>query len=331
MASADQLKALIKSHAAGDDDRFYSVALQVAAKEARRGHAAYAQELKELVDDAKGRRHKRVVPVAKPRGDLAALLTVSYPDNRLPDLALKPDVKTQLERVLLEQRQRSHLGSHGFGPLGRLLFVGPPGTGKTLSARVLAGELRLPLFEVRLEGLITKYMGETAAKLRIVFDAMEDTRGVYLFDEVDALAGERGQDNDVGEIRRVLNSFLQFLEQDESESLIVATSNLPQALDRALFRRFDLTLEYPMPRAAEIRVLIRNRLVTLKVSNLEWNRISPEAEGLSHAEVVAAAEQAAKDSLLANLDTVNSDVLMAALRQRRKVAANHGKLEHGGS
>lgn len=108
------------------------------------------------------------------------------------------------------------LARHGLRAAGRLLLTGPPGTGKTSTARVIAGELGLPLFSVRLDTIITKYMGETAAKLRLIFDALIDTRGVYLFDEVDALAGDRAAPNDVGEIRRVLNSFLQFLEEDSS-------------------------------------------------------------------------------------------------------------------
>jgi SpoVK/Ycf46/Vps4 family AAA+-type ATPase len=318
MATADQVKALIKSHASGDDDRFYAVALQLAAREARSGHASYAQELKQLIDTARSQRRVRElpVPVTTPRGDLALLLSVVYPDERLADMALAPNVRRQLDQVVLEQRQSEQLGAHGFHPLRRLLLVGHPGTGKTMSARALAGELRLPLFTVRLDGLITKFMGETAAKLRLVFDAFADTRGVYLFDEVDALAGARNQGNDVGEIRRVLNSFLQFLEQDRSDSVIVATSNLPDALDRALFRRFDLMIEYPMPTAEVARSVIANRLAGLDVQ-LAWKRITPATKGLSHAELTLAAERAAKDAILTGQSTVTTELLLTALRERR--------------
>ena len=116
-----------------------------------------------------------------------------------------------------------------------------------MSASALAGELHLPLFTIVLDGLITKFMGETAAKLRLIFEAISQTRGVYLFDEFDALGSERASGNDVGEIRRVLNSFLQFLEQDQSDSLIVAATNHPKLLDRALFRRFDDVIEFALP------------------------------------------------------------------------------------
>ncbi|MGQ0778815.1 MAG: AAA family ATPase [Pseudonocardiales bacterium] len=219
--------------------------------------------------------------------------------------------------MLLEQRQGDRLRSHGFHPLRRLLLVGPPGTGKTISAHVLASELRLPLFLIRLDGLITKFMGETAAKLRLIFDALSETRGVYLFDEVDALAGERASTNDVGEIRRVLNSFLQFLELDTSESLIIAATNHPQLLDRAMFRRFDAVVDYPLPSPDVIRKVIRNRLATVQVGRLTWVKVDEAAAGLSHGEIAAAAELAAKETILSGNEQVTTASLCAALQERR--------------
>ncbi|MFZ2114701.1 MAG: ATP-binding protein [Solirubrobacteraceae bacterium] len=322
MANADQLKALVKSHAEGDDTRFYSVALQVAARAARSGQAHFAQDLRDLIDELRQngaeQKPKRTgpVPVAKPRGDLAGLLSVSYPTARMSDLVLAQQVSVQLQRVVLEQRQHDRLHAQGFRALRRVLLIGPPGTGKTLSAAALAGELRLPLFVIRLDGLITKFMGETAAKLRLIFDALAETRGVYLFDEVDALGGERGRDNDVGEIRRVLNSFLQFLEQDQSESLLVAATNHPQLLDRAIFRRFDAVIEYPLPSAPIAREVITNRLATIRLGRIAWRSVDTAAAGLSHAEITLAAERAAKDTILAGDQTVGSARLISALKER---------------
>ena len=235
----------------------------------------------------------------------------------MADMVLETPVKKSLDRVILEQRQQDNLREHGFAPLRRLLLVGPPGTGKTMTASALAGELGLPLLLIRLDGLITKYMGETAAKLRLVFEAMQETRGVYLFDEVDALGGARAQSNDVGEIRRVLNSFLQFLEQDQSNSMLVAATNHPQLLDRALFRRFDSVIEYPLPSPQVVRAIIKNRLATVRLGRISWSTVVQAAEGLSHAEITLAAERAAKDTILSKTQAVATSTLVAALQERQ--------------
>lgn len=329
MATNDQLKALVKSHADGDDPQFYAVAMQVAAKAARSGQSKFAQDLRDLVEDLRQRgasssRVASVVPVAQPRGELSSLLTVSYPDARLGDLVLSDELGERLRQVLLEQRQRDMLARHGLRPARRLLLIGPPGTGKTSTARVLAAELGLPLFAIRLDTIITKFMGETAAKLRLVFDALVETRGVYLFDEVDALAGDRAATNDVGEIRRVLNSFLQFLEEDSSESVIVAATNHPQLLDNALFRRFDTVMDFTLPDESSAQTVIRNRLAMFHISNLSWPRVLEATRGLSHAEISTAAENAAKRSILAGRTRILTADLVSALEERPRSLAPEG-------
>ncbi len=320
MANAAQIKALIRSHADGDDTRFYAIAMQVAAKAARSGHGKLAEELRETVDKAKLRRSRTPntpTPLAQPRGELASLITVSYPKARLADMALDAKTSGRIERILLEQRQRDRISEHGFAPQRKILFVGPPGTGKTMTASVLAGELAFPLFTIQLHGLITKFMGETAAKLRLIFDALEQTRGAYLFDEFDALGGERAASNDVGEIRRVLNSFLQFLEQDRSDSLIIAATNHARLLDRALFRRFDAVIEYQLPSGTIAKEVMQGRLALLDTSGVDWESVAEASDGLSHADVTRACEQAAKNAILAHTKEIKTDDLVDALSERR--------------
>lgn len=326
MATAEQLKALLRSYAEGDGDRFLAVAMQVAAHAARRGQGKLAEELRELVDRAKLRsapesahRH-RPVPIAAPRGELAGLLAASYPTARLADMVLASAVRARIRRILDEVRQQHKLRAHAIQPRRRLLLIGPPGTGKTMTASVLAGELGLPLLVVQLDGLITKFMGETAAKLRLVFDAMERTVGVYLFDEFDAIGTERGAPNDVGEIRRVLNSFLQFLEHDQSTSLIVAATNHVQALDRALFRRFDDVLEYGLPDAELVEELLRNRLATFENRGVDWQAAAEVGLGMSYAEITRACEEAAKEAILVDSTDVTQQSLIAALEERRAIS-----------
>jgi SpoVK/Ycf46/Vps4 family AAA+-type ATPase len=324
MATADHVKALIRSHAEGDDERFYAIAMQVAAQAARQGHTKFAQELRDLVDQAKLRvkavpsgQKTKPVPIIQPRGELAGLLTASFPKNRLSDMALDEAIRSRIDRVLLEQRQRETILSHGMSPLRKLLLVGPPGTGKTMTAAALAGELGIPLFTIQLDGLITKYLGETAAKLRLIFEAIQQNRAVYLFDEFDALGGERAARNEVGEIRRVLNSFLQFLEQDESNSIIVAATNHPQILDRALFRRFDSVVEYHLPSGDVAEKVMRSRLTVLNTSRVDWHKTLDAAEGLSHSDLTRACEHAAKNAILQHHTTIDTAELVEALIERR--------------
>lgn len=324
MATADHVKALIRSHADGDDERFYAIAMQVAAQAARNGHTKFAQELRDLVDRAKGRsiatfhgQRTKPVPVVKPRGELAGLLSATYPKTRLADMVLDDAVRLRIDQVLIEQRQRRRIQEHGLAPVRKLLLVGPPGTGKTMTASVLAGELGLALLTIQLDGLITKYLGETAAKLRLIFDAIEETRAVYLFDEFDALGSERAARNEVGEIRRVLNSFLQFLEQDESDSLIIAATNHPKLLDRALFRRFDAVIEYLPPSREIAAAVMRARLALLDATHVEWSAVLEATEGLSHADLARACEHAAKKAILAHRTRIQTMELVEALRERR--------------
>jgi SpoVK/Ycf46/Vps4 family AAA+-type ATPase len=325
MATANQIKALLQSHVKGDDERFITIATQVAAHEARQGHTKLANELKQLIDEAKAKKNTaryNVLTVIQPKPELAAILAVSQPRLRLSDLTFSPEQRKVFERIIHEYRQQAKLRSRNLEPRRKLLLYGPPGTGKTATASALAHELKLPLFTIRLDGLITKFMGETASKLRLVFDAIRTTRGLYFFDEFDAIGSDRHSPNDVGEIRRVLNSFLQFLEQDESDSMIVAATNYKKLLDFALFRRFDDVINYELPTPEQIRPLIENRLAQFSYDIEDWPRLEKLAEGLSHAEVTRACDDAAKLSVLEEKEHVDIQTLADMLEERAKAKSN---------
>jgi len=318
MASSEQLKALLKSHVSGDRERFLSIALQVAAHEARIGHGKLALELRDIVEKAQ-KQSKTVTPVSISKGfkDVTGLLYATTPQVRLVDLVMADDVKGKLTRVIREQRHLDKLRNHGLAPRRKLLLVGPPGTGKTFTASVLAGELGYPLFQVRLDAVITKFMGESAAKLRQVFDAIHEVRGVYFFDEFDALGTQRASLNDVGEARRILNSFLQMLEQDDSNSVIVCATNHAQILDYALFRRFDDVIKYSLPGKDEIVTLFKSRLVPYVARRFSWNTLTEKAKGLSSAEVTLAAQDAIKDLLIHEHEFITLDMALTAIDDRR--------------
>ena len=319
MASAKHLKALLNSHIEGDDDHFFSVAMQVAAHEAKLGHGKLAEEIRAMIDTVKMRRSIKPVPINRPRGELADILGVSYPTANLGDMILGNGLLSQILRVIREQRFAGKILEIGLSPRRKLLLVGPPGTGKTMTASVLAGELGLPLLQIRLDGLITKYMGETAAKLRQVFNSTDHTRGIYFFDEFDAIGSQRGLTNDVGEIRRVLNSFLQMIEQDTSHSLIIAATNHADLLDPALYRRFDDIFRYELPNESQIVKLLETRLVQKTSKQISWHDLAKIAKGLSHAEITRAAEEVLKDSLIYQRKAICEQEIQSMLNERKNI------------
>ena len=163
-------------------------------------------------------------------------------------------------------------------------------------------------------------MGETAAKLRLVFNAIRQTPGVYLFDESDVLGAHRTQSNDVGEIRRILNSFLRFLERDASQSIIVPVTNHPEMLARALFRRFDDVFAYSLPDAAFAEQILRRKLAIFKAGNLVWSTVLPEAQGLCNTDLARAREEAAKRAVLSDSTHITLQALVAALQERKAIS-----------
>ncbi len=315
--------ALVRSHVDGDPEAFYAAVLQSAAHEAQQGNDKLARQLRDLAERSRptaslfgSRPIAPTVPLAQPRGELAGLVFATYPETRLGEVVLSPALHARLGRVVREQREIELIEGYGLRPRRKLLLAGPPGTGKTMSASAIAGELRLPLFTVQLEGLITKFLGETAQKLRSVFEAMGGIRGVYFFDEFDALGSKRGAAGEVGEMRRVLNSFLQLLEQDRSQSIVVAATNHPELLDRALFRRFDDVLRFELPSMSHVEPLVRARLANFDVE-VDWPVVAAAANGLAQAEIVSAADDAAKDVVLERRPHITTDDLLSGLEVRK--------------
>lgn len=325
MPAAKQVIALLAGHLDGDSEQVRTVALQIAAAEARQGHVKTAATMKKLLDRPRAPMAvtREGAPaaatlLAKPRGDLEGLVTVAQPRARLTEMTLTQAVRDRLDRMVRQQAARGRLREHALRPGSKLLLVGPPGSGKTLTASALAGELNLPLFTIRLDAVITRFLGDSATKLRAVFDQIAQMRGVYLFDEFDAIGGKRSAGNDVGEIRRILNSFLQFLEEpNATDSVIVAATNHPELLDRALIRRFDEIIEYGLPDVDGVRDIVKRRLGQRAGRSLHWDKIGAAAHGLSQGEVSRGVEEALREAILANKKTVDQNALVTALDARR--------------
>jgi len=316
MSKADYIVSLIKSHYNHEPERFTAMALQVAAHEAKLGHVFVANEIKVIIDKAKEAKHKTKALTP----DLQGLILENAPAVNLADMIASGDVKSKITRIIAEFVQRDKLRKHDLENRRKVLLSGPPGTGKTLTASIISNELNLPLYTILMDKMVTKYMGETSAKLRQVFDLIEQKQGVYLFDEFDAIGGERNRDNDVGEMRRVLSSFLQFIERDNSDSLIIAITNNKALLDQALFRRFDDVILYRLPDNDEKLALLKNRLSRYG-KKVNFNQLLPDINGLSHAEISLACLDAIKETVLNEKQSMSNLLILKSIRDRN--AAYH--------
>lgn len=316
MANADQIKALIKTHYDGDFEKFTTISLQVAAHEANLGHSMLADDIRKIVDKSKITK-LRLKPFNQ---NLEGLILKVEPFERLSDLIVSEVISERIERIINEYIQVEKLRRHNLENRRKILLSGPPGTGKTMTASIIANELKLPLYVILMDKMVTKFMGETSAKLRQVFDSIEEKQGVYLFDEFDAIGTNRSKDNDVGEMRRVLNSFLQFIEHDNSESLIIAATNNLGLLDEALFRRFDDVLHYQLPSDAEKLLLLENRLGNY-AGKFDLHSIIDTLDHLSHAEISKACSDAIKESVLTDKAKVEKLLLIKMINDKK--AAYH--------
>ena len=293
----------------------------MAAHEACIGHGKLAVELRDIVEKAK-KQVKSTAPVSIAKGlkDSSGLLNATTSQVKLGDLVTTDEVNEKLIRIIQEQRHLGKIKSHGLAPRRRLLLIGPPGTGKTFTTSVLASDLGYPLFQVRLDAVITKFMGESAAKLRQVFDSIREFRGVYFFDEFDALGTQRAVTNNVGEARRILNSFLQMIEQDDSNSIILCATNHPKILDYALFRRFDDVIQYRLPGKEEIATLFRSKLKRYADKYFRWSDLAENTKGLSSTEVTYAAQDAIKKLLIHEHEVITMKMVAPAIEDRRAMS-----------
>lgn len=319
MATAEQLKSLIQSHFEHDSERFNTIALQLAAHEAKAGHSNLAFELRNLVDKAQEQEAQKIIPF---NGNMQDLIAINSTQFRFSDLIVPITLKNRIERILVEFRKQDKLKKHGLMHRKKIMLCGHPGTGKTMTAKVIAGELQLPLFVILMDKLITKYMGETSAKLRQVFQYIESRKGVYLFDEFDAIGAERNRDNDVGEMRRVLNSFLQFIEQDSSDSIIISATNNVEILDHALFRRFDDVLHYSLPEDGDIVHLVQNRLGSFLKNDFNLDSIVQKARTLSHSEICGVCDDTMKEAILNDETYVTEKMLITIIKERLSAYGN---------
>lgn len=320
MANADQILSLIRNHVNNDDVQFRKVALQISAVEARNGHVVIARTIQDLLKEKKT--SFGMFSLASRNKDVDDLLIQVDTPYDLKDMVVNKGVREKLERIVREYIRRDDLRKHGLANRRKLLLFGSSGTGKTMTAGVLAKEFNLPFFIIRTEKVITKFMGETGQKLARIFDFMSEVPAVYLFDEFDAIGSQRGMDNEVGEQRRILNTFLQLLERNDSDCFIIAATNNVESIDKALFRRFDDVIEYKFPDREQRMLLLKEYLYTAK--NLDFSMAEPLFEGMSHAEIKMLCSDIFKEALLNEGVEINIALVKSIVNMRHQLNCHIG-------
>ena len=289
MARADLLKKLFQSYQKRDDRTFQVAAEEIIDEERKKHHPVLANELEKILKNGVPELNSRttLTPFDPPPQDSdrrTALLEVRRPEHYLQDLVLGEIIRSSVERLLREFRGWEVLQTNGLLPVRRVLFCGPSGCGKTVTAEAIAAEFGLPLLYVRFDGVVSSLLGETAANLRKVFDYARRGQWVMLFDEFDAIGRSRDDATEHGEIKRVVNSFLQIMDSFDGRSLIIAATNFEQVLDPAVWRRFDEVIRFAKPTGDQLRDLIRKRLVPLRFHDDHMENLVTELSGATYAD-----------------------------------------------
>lgn len=314
MAGRD-LKELFRAFGSGDELAFRRAATAIIEEEEAKQHVALARDLRKLLASG-GEAIVGTGTLPEPPLDRDGewpLAEVRHPRRYFGDLVLAPATLDKLQGVALEVPSWSRLGDHGVPKRHRLVFYGPPGCGKSSAAEALAAEIGLPLVVVRLDSVISSYLGQTATNIRSIMEYAESGRWVVLFDEFDALGRVRDDPTEHGEIKRVVNAFLQMLDNYRGSSLLVAATNHERLLDPALWRRFDEVVKFPRPTVHQIRAVLRKRLGLLPHRGLEIESAATKLKGLPHSAAEAAAWAALRRALLAERDHVQAKDLVEAV------------------
>lgn len=322
MARGELLRKLFVSHRRGSEEDFRAAALELVADEQRKNNTQLARDLLRILDNGTNgsifpKTSDNLNSLPKDRERQTLLVDVRRPDRAFNDILLGEENKQLLNRIIEEYRRSEILRTHGLTPKTKLLFCGPPGCGKTLCAEVISAELGLPLLYTRFDAVVSSFLGETAANLRKVFDYAASGRWVVLFDEFDAIGKARDDAVEHGEIKRVINSFLQLLDGFQASSLVIAATNHEHLLDPALWRRFDEILFFPKPSVHEIRSLLNMKLKSFPHHSIDIKDQAQRLKGMSHAEVERLCIDAIKSSILADRPELDLQTFEKAVRQQK--------------
>lgn len=325
----DLMIRLFRSIEGSKTDDIVKIAEKIVEEERKKGHVKLAVRLAEILEKNtidtispyKTTNHLRTLLTKEPviptdtRNNIP-LATIIQRDTLRHEMVLPEELEYKIERIEREYVARERLEHFGLKPRHKVLLYGPPGCGKSMTAERIAWKIGLPFLKVRFEAVISSYLGESASNLKKLFDAIKTYPCVLLLDEFDFIAKTRNHSNDVGEMQRIVNILLNLLEDYDAPGILIATTNLENILDKALFRRFDDIIEFQKPGQNEIIGILKSTLSSLNTDkSVKLDKIAKEMDGFSAALVVKVANDAAKLAVIKGEQVIRESHFKQALME----------------
>jgi SpoVK/Ycf46/Vps4 family AAA+-type ATPase len=316
MARGELMKRLLASY--GREDEFRSVAEEIIREEEQKNNRVLARSLRRTLDSAGAPAGTRSLAPLLPFPDEASeFVERKEPERSLRDLALTKENQRVIQSLVREFRRADDIRSRGLPVRSKLLFCGPPGCGKTLCAEVFAGEVGLPLLLVKLDRLVSSYLGETATNIRKLFELGRKQPCVLFLDEFDAIARSREDVAEHGELRRVVNSLLLFIDRMEPKGFLIAATNLDGAIDPAVRRRFDDVLWFTKPDRLMIAAFMAAKFKNVDV-DFEVESHLDALQGHSYADIERVCVQAMRTAIVERRERITSGDMLGAIADERR-------------
>ena len=331
MTTSELIKQLFLSYSNKDYESFELAAREYIEREKRKKHNIVAKDLEKALYNIGGiptsqKRFKNNIPIPRDTEKGFPLLEIQHFDKNFDHLIISKETKEQLEQVIREFKDSDILATYNLEYKKKILLCGKPGTGKTFSAQIMSSVLNMPLIYIRFDAIISSYLGETAGNLRKVFDFIEHGRWIVLFDEFDIIGKNRDDNHEHGEIKRVVNNFLQMLDNVKGDSIILAATNHQNILDPAIWRRFDDVVYYNLPDEKSRCQLFEIYLKSIKRDkDIDLVKFSQITKGLSPADIKMITEEAMKFAIINSRSSISINDLEIAVNKfirREKVRNN---------
>jgi len=329
------IKEIFKSFINEDKQKFLEFANAIISDEKKLNHQLFANELKDIIEKADklnivqevdyNKSYKKNIPLPRDNEKGFPLLELKEFELNWDDLIINEDIKTHLHSIEKGFWNKEILSSYGIKPKQKVLFYGVPGTGKTLTAKILSNVLGFPLVYVRFDAIVSSYLGETATNLKKIFDFIEKGQWVVLLDEFDVVGKQRDDQYEHGEIKRVVNNFMQLLDSFDGESLIIAATNHEQLLDPGLWRRFDDIIHFELPDEKEREKLFQFYFKSIKKVKLDNARLASMSTGLSAADISQIVSESIRQMIIENKTDISIELITAVIDmflKRKKLEPN---------